>query len=65
MSKTTEKYTVRQDPSNPQNWGIIWEESGTEGGFTSEAAARAAAERQSGAEAEAEAEADEAQTWEW
>ena len=57
----TEKFAVRQDPSIPLNWGIVWEKSGTEGGFTSEAAARQSAVDQNGAEAEA----SESQTWEW
>ena len=57
---TTEKFAIRQDPSNPGNWGIVWETSGTEGGFTSEAAARKAAIQQNGTEA-----GTESATWEW
>ena len=56
-----EKFTVKQDPSTPGNWGIVWENSGTEGGFASEDAARKAALAQNGLEAEA----GESATWEW
>jgi hypothetical protein len=56
-----EKFAVKQDPSNSSNWGIIWETGGTEGGFTSEDAARRAAVGQGGAEADP----DESATWEW
>ena len=59
--KTTEKFAIRQDKSNPTNWGIIWENSGTEGGYTSEAAARKSALAQSGTEADR----SESQTWNW
>jgi hypothetical protein len=58
---TTEKFAIRQDPSDSTNWGIIWENNGTEGGFTSEAAARKSAVAQNGTEAEA----SESQTWDW
>ena len=57
----TEKFAVRQDPSDTKNWGIIWEYSGTEGGFTSENAARTAAIKQSGSEVDSE----ESKTWHW
>lgn len=56
-----EKFAIMQDPNNPTNWGIVWEQSGTEGGFTSESAARASARDQSGVEVDA----DESMTWEW
>ena len=49
---TTEKFAVVQDPSNSTNWGIIWEKHGTEGGYTSEAAARESALGQNGTEAD-------------
>jgi hypothetical protein len=58
---TTEKFAIRQDPSNSTNWGILWENSGTEGGYTSEAVARKSALAQSGTEADQ----FESQTWEW
>lgn len=57
----TEKFAIKQDPSNSSNWGIIWETSGTEGGYTSEAAARKSALAQNGTEVEA----SESQTWDW
>jgi len=49
----TEKFAIRQDPSIETNWGIVWETSGTEGGYTSEDAARKSALQQSGIEATA------------
>lgn len=58
---TTEKFAIRQDPSNSTNWGIIWENSGTEGGYTSEEGARKSALKQNGTEAETE----ETKTWNW
>ena len=58
---TTEKFAIRQDQSISTNWGIIWENSGTEGGYTSEAAARKSALAQNGIEAAA----DESKTWDW
>ena len=57
----TEKFAIKQDPENSTNWGIIWEKNGTEGGYTSEDAARKSALNQNGIEAEAQ----EAQAWEW
>ena len=57
----SEKFTILKDPNNSTNWGIIWETSGTQGGFTSEAAARKDALKQDGIEATA----DEATGWEW
>jgi hypothetical protein len=57
----TEKFAIRQDPSIASNWGIVWETSGTEGGYTCEDAARKGALQQGGIEAAT----DEAQTWEW
>lgn len=56
-----EKFAIKQDPNNKNNFGIVWETSGTEAGFTSEPAARKSALAQNGTEAEA----DESQTWEW
>lgn len=61
MKETKEQFAIKQDPSNPRNFGIVWEQSGTEGGFTSEAAARKSALAQGGLEAAAE----ESQTWDW
>ena len=58
---TTEKFAIRQDPSNSSNWGIIWETSGTEGGYTSEDAARKSALKQNGTEAATE----ETKIWNW
>lgn len=57
----SEKFAILQDPNNSTNWGIIWETSGTQGGFTSEEAARKDALKQGGIEASA----DEATGWEW
>ena len=57
----TEKYAIKQDPGNPDNWGIVWEWSGTQGGFASEDAARANADKQGGEPASS----DEAQVWGW
>ena len=56
---TTEKFAIRQDPSNKNNWGILWESHGTEGGYTSASAARKSALSQNGSEA------DESQIWDW
>jgi hypothetical protein len=58
---TSEKFAIVQDPSNSTNWGIVWETSGTQGGFNSEEAARKDALKQDGIEASA----DEATGWEW
>lgn len=58
---STEKFTIMQDPCNPLNWGIVWEDSGTQGGFTSKDAARVDALSQGGFEITS----DEASTWEW
>ena len=62
--KMTEKFCikVKEYPNTyPENWGIVWETSGTEGGFTSEEAARKAARAQGGKEIAS----DESQTWSW
>lgn len=57
----TEKFAIKQDPSNGINFAIVWEVSGTEGGFTSESAARKSALAQNGTEVDA----SESQTWDW
>lgn len=56
-----EKFAIKQDPSIETNWGIVWEHSGTEGGYTSESAARKSAVSQGGVEAKT----DETKTWQW
>jgi len=58
---TTDKFAIRQDPSDSSNWGIIWEQTGTEVGYTCEADARKSALDQNGTEADA----SESQTWDW
>ena len=57
----TEKYVIMQDPNTPGNWGIVWDTSGTEGGFRSQDAARKAAIKQDGSEVDA----GESCTWSW
>ncbi len=61
IGTTAEKFAIRQDPGNSTNWGILWENSGTEGGYTSEVSARKSALDQNGTEAES----DESKTWNW
>jgi len=56
----SELFAIREDPSIPGNWGIVWEHSGTQGGFYTEAFARADAIRQGGTEG-----GEETYTWEW
>ena len=58
---TTEKFAVRQDKNISTNWGIIWEQNGTEGGYASEGAARESALAQNGTEADV----SESKTWNW
>ena len=59
--KTPETFAIQQDPSNPENYGILWETSGTEGGYTSAHEARKSAVAQGGKEASD----TDAQTWSW
>lgn len=56
-----EKFAIRQDPNIPNNWGILWDNHGVEGGFTSEEAARSSAIKQDGVEADP----SESRTWDW
>ena len=57
----SEKFAIKQDPSHSDNFGIVWEKSGTEGGFLSEEEARRSALRQGGKEVHWR----ESQTWNW